>query len=238
MASKISIIIPTLNEEKYIGKLLQDIYAQNYSAYDVIVVDGKSEDRTSSVVKKYDKVRLLLTKRQVAFQRHAGAKKARGDLLLFLDADTRLPPNFLEKVHTAFENDKIQIACPWYIPIEKTFSSVVLYGFFNSVFFLVQRLMPCGAGSCIIVRRQVYFQLGGFEEKYTHDDMQFLSKSKKIGGFRTLPMKLYVSSRRMNKCGFLFTLLLYFKLSWYFIRNDYVGANKIKYPFGIFSTHT
>ena len=235
MGSKISVIVPTFEEEKYIGYLLKDLKAQTYPPHEVIVVDGRSKDRTSRIVKKNKNVKYITSRANVAYQRHRGAKSAIGDLLVFLDADVRIAPNFLKDVNRFFAREDIVIACPLYFPTERHFPSLVLYAFFNMIFLLVQKIMPSGAGSCIIVRRKEYFEIGGFDERYTYDDMQLLSRSKKLKKFKILILIVHVSNRRIKKLGFFRSASLYLKLSWYFIKNDYEGANSIKYPFGSYS---
>lgn len=235
MDNRISVVIPALNEEKYIDFILRDLASQTYRPYEVIVVDGSSRDATSQIVRKHKEVKCIVTRANVAHQRHTGAKKAAGSLLVFLDADVRIGPDFLKNVSRIFNEEKIALACPFYLPAEKHLPSLVLYLFFNAIFFTVQKVMPSGAGSCIVIRRKTYFDIGGFEERYTYDDMHLLSKSKKNGKFKTLPLYVLVSNRRIRKMGTLKSVILYAKLSRYFVKNNYEGANKIKYPFGIYS---
>lgn len=232
MDKTISVIIPTLNEEKYIGNILANLGKQTYKTVEVIVVDGNSKDKTIDIVRKHNKVKIIRTRANIAHQRNIGAKKSKGDLLVFMDADIRINTYFLKKVNEIFEKDHIDIGCPIYLPNEKHLQSLILYGILNGIFFLVQRILPSGAGSCIIVRKKAYLKAKGFDPRFTFDDMHFLSKFKKTGKFRTLMLKVLVSNRRIKKLGFIHSLLIYSKLSWYFIRSDFKGANSIKYPFG------
>lgn len=234
MGNKISVIIPTLNEEKYIGNILSDLTHQIYPNFEIIVVDGHSTDTTNTVIKKYKDVTLFHTKANVAHQRNTGAHKATGDLLIFLDADVRIKPNFLSNISNEFSNQTLSVACPIYFPIENHLSSIFLYTFFNCIFFVVQKLKPSGAGSCIVVTKKAYYKIGGFDERFTYDDMHFISRSKKACNFKILKQIIHVSNRRIKKLGFMQSLLLYTKLSWYFMRNDYEKANEIKYPFSIY----
>lgn len=97
----ISIIIPCLNESSCIGILLDNLSHQTYTNTEVVVVDGQSEDNTADIVQSFqNKLSLkLLTshKRHVSVQRNLGAAQARGEWLLFLDADTQISPTFLEE---------------------------------------------------------------------------------------------------------------------------------------------
>lgn len=95
-----SIVIPTLNEAKYLPKLLGDLARQSYQDFEVIHVDGKSEDATVQKAAVFAKKLTLRTKvvsvRNVSHQRNTGAKLAKGKWVLFFDADNRLPSYFLD----------------------------------------------------------------------------------------------------------------------------------------------
>ena len=95
-----SIVIPTLNEEKYLPLLLRDLTEQTFTKFEVIVVDGNSDDQTIKEAQKFKNKLTLKTitvkKRQVGFQRNIGAKKTRAPWVIFMDADNRLPNYFLQ----------------------------------------------------------------------------------------------------------------------------------------------
>lgn len=97
-----SIIIPTLNEEKYLPQLLKDLTQQTFKQFEVIVIDGHSQDLTVEKATTFKQLLPLQTKivkkRNVSFQRNQGGKLAKGQWLIFMDADNRLPNYFLEGV--------------------------------------------------------------------------------------------------------------------------------------------
>jgi len=90
-----SVIIPTLNDEKYIGKVLQSLAKQTIAPFEIIVVNGYSSDRTEDIVKNYSNVKFYKTPPHISYQINYGARLAKGDIYIFLDADTVLPPQFI-----------------------------------------------------------------------------------------------------------------------------------------------
>src|ERR1700733_10407118 len=103
MIHELSIIIPCLNEQAYLPRLLESIAAQTYDGkLQVIVVDGHSDDKTVASAHKYaqrlDDLLVVEAERNVGHQRNVGAKHAKYEHLLFLDADVVLPPDLLARL--------------------------------------------------------------------------------------------------------------------------------------------
>jgi len=100
----ISIIIPTLNEAQCIGRILAQL-SNNANAVEVIVVDGGSTDGTDDICQSFPEVQFVqMTSAQRARQMNHGARKASGEILLFLHADTLPPPNFVELIEEAMSD--------------------------------------------------------------------------------------------------------------------------------------
>lgn len=233
----ISIIIPTLNEEGYIEDLLESIHCQTQTPSEVIVIDGGSVDKTKEIVSNYPVVSLYETEKSVGNQRTYGGMKAKGDLFLFLDADTRLPTDFIEKSLQELDKKGLEIACPRYVPYPGSFFINVFYSFFNQLFRFAEKHMPSGAGSCIFVRKSVFRNVGGFDISLTFDDIHFIRLAAKKGLFGMLNTKIYVSDRRIRKYGFLNITITYIALSVCFLFGAYQLANRISYSFGIFQKY-
>ena len=89
----LSVIIPTYNEENYLGVLLECLKNQTFRDFEVIVADADSKDKTREIAKKTD-TKIVKGGRQ-AFGRNNGAKSARGDILVFMDADLSFDNEFL-----------------------------------------------------------------------------------------------------------------------------------------------
>ena len=101
---KISVIIPTLNEESHIEKTLQSVIKQA-GDYELFVVDGGSTDNTIAIAKRYTSV--IDSKRGRAIQMNAGASLCKGDILLFLHADTLLPDNAFRELRKRMRDDTV-----------------------------------------------------------------------------------------------------------------------------------
>jgi cellulose synthase/poly-beta-1,6-N-acetylglucosamine synthase-like glycosyltransferase len=152
----LSIIIPTLNEERHVGALLSDLTAQTRVPDEVLVVDAGSEDGTREVVGQFAFAKLLEGKPPVACGRNLGGRSAKGDVLIFLDADARLPATFLEDFLTEFERRRLDVACPLYFPYRSTRAIEAFHIVFNLITRASQGVLPSGGGTCIAVRGGVF----------------------------------------------------------------------------------
>ena len=114
---KISVIIPALNEEKYILHSLEGLKKQSFKDFEVIVCDGNSTDRTREIAKKYAMV-VIEKRKGMAAGRNGGARVAKGDILVFLDADTKPSKDLLKVYSNAFTNGTVAATGP-ILPLEK-----------------------------------------------------------------------------------------------------------------------
>ncbi|KMK77568.1 glycosyltransferase [Alkalihalobacillus pseudalcaliphilus] len=176
---KVSVIIPARNEEGRIGPLLQSLLSQTNPALEIIVVDDHSTDRTVAESRAYG-VTVLEAKysKQLEWQGKSaacwlGAKYASGELLLFLDADTRLEHSgSLASLIGQYISDGASgiLSVQPYHHIKKfyenfsvIFNIIVLAGM-NGFSCLKERIKPAGAfGPCILCRKDQYFEVGGHE---------------------------------------------------------------------------
>ena len=113
----VSIIIPTLNEEKNISKIIKDLQNQTYRNLEIIVVDGKSTDKTYQLLSKINNVKRLQTNPNNALQRNLAVAKAKGKFIYFFDADIVIKKDFIEKSLNQFKKRNLDIACPLYFPL-------------------------------------------------------------------------------------------------------------------------
>lgn len=204
-----SIIIPTLNEEKHLPLLLNDLLCQTNPDFEVIVVDGHSADKTVVKAQEFKKkltLNLLSSKiGNVCVQRNLGADSARADWLLFMDADNRIPAYLIQglryqidKTHPDFFTTFIEP--DGHQPLDIAFAQVI------NTFFKTQSKIkkPYMLESMLGIKRKIFFKVGGFNTKIVWSEGGDLLKRLIKKGFTHTILKepKYVYSyRRMKKEG-------------------------------------
>lgn len=227
-----SVVIPTLNEYGYIDFLLKDLQKQTIKPKKILIIDGNSSDGTINKAVLYKNVEVIKVKPQVSLQRNLGARRSKTDIIVFLDADTRLSDDFLEKSLSQFDQKKLDFACPFFIPDTSNAFIYLVYLFFNLIFFLFQKILPSGAGSCIIAKRKAFLDLKGFDQKFKFEDVEFIRRAVKKYNFGMLNTYLLVSDRRFRKYGIIKTTFKYILISFFSVFSQFKIANNIDYQFG------
>jgi len=198
---KLSIIIPTKNEEKYLPLLLKKLKKQSFQDFEIIVADNDSKDKTVKIAKKFG---CKIVKGGLpAIGRNNGANFAKGEILLFLDADNIYIENdFLEKALREFKRRNLGVAGFFVFPKEG-FIDLFLYSFFYIFAFLTQWFLP-HASNAILVKKEIFKKVGGFnEEVLMGEDHYFVRKASKFGKFGILNISIITSLRKRKKIGFL-----------------------------------
>ena len=204
----LSIIIPALNEEKCLPVLLKEIKKQGFNEGEVIVADAGSTDKTIEIAKNFG---CRIVKGGLpAKGRNEGAKIARGDILLFTDADNIcLPEGFLKNLLEEFERRKLDVASFPICPKGNIFDKLA-YGIYNRWVQLIQRFSAYATNS-VLVRKDIHQKIGGFDEEIKIAEDHFYAKTaKKFGKFGFIKTKpVLTSTRRFEKDGRLKTYLKY-----------------------------
>ena len=195
--AKISIIIPVINEAANIKSTLAT--TQPSQNVEIIVVDGGSSDGTVEIVGNSGfPVKVIMANPGRGIQMNTGALAATGDILLFLHADTRLPPGFDTMIRQAVEISGI-IAGAFILKIDAELASLRLVEKgvrWRSHFWQ----MPYGDQG-IFLKREVFQAVGGFPELPIMEDFEFIRNLKRQGRIVTLPAPVITSARRWLKKG-------------------------------------
>jgi glycosyltransferase involved in cell wall biosynthesis len=198
----ISIIIPTLNEEHYLPKLLECIKNQSYKNYEVIVADANSKDKTRQIAKKYG-CKIVSSGGLPGVGRNNGAKVAKGDILLFLDADSLIDKDFLKISLEDFERNKLDVAGSYLYPASNKLIDKIFLGIFNIWIYATQFFYPNACGTGIFCKKWLHKKVNGFDETIKlSEDMDYVRRCGKIGKFRILKnSKVIYSMRRYDREG-------------------------------------
>jgi glycosyltransferase involved in cell wall biosynthesis len=201
----ISIIIPTLNEGKYIERTLKALKTQDYGGkYEIIIADGMSKDDTVKIAKKYANKVIVARKKGIAVGRNAGARIAKGEILLFIDADTMLLFNTLSEISKAFRNKKIVGAtCP-ILPLTPKLNFLFFYWAINRyIKSSTKKKKAKVAGICCAYRKSTFEKVGGFDEKLeTYEDINLSERISKFGKIAFVEDTLALTSvRRLKAWG-------------------------------------
>jgi uncharacterized protein (TIGR00661 family) len=230
---KLSIIIPTYNEEEYLPKLLYSINEQNFKDYEIIVADAGSVDKTKEIAESHNCK--VIPGGLPAVGRNNGAKIAEGELLLFLDSDVVLSADYLESAIEEFEEKNLGIAITQIIPMSDRSVDKVLHKFANFFMKRAESIKPHGAGCYgILTTKYIHNQAQGFDECLDFgEDSDYIERIGKIQTFKVLRKpRLLVSTRRLEKEGLKDLAFKYTKSTIYDFRGKKISAEELDYKFG------
>ncbi len=187
----ISVVIPTLNEEEHVAKTIRS--AQADGATEVIVVDGGSTDRTVETAAEL--TRVISAPRGRAQQMNHGAREANGEIILFLHADTQLPPGSLPAIVRAVKDG----FCAGCFRLKFEPSSLLL-GICGRLTILPFKSLCFGDRGLFVVR-SVFESTGGFDDIPIFEDLEIVRRLHRMGRFAQLSERLCTSSRRFMEHG-------------------------------------
>lgn len=209
----ISVIIPTLNEERYLEDTLKSIG----QGVEIIIVDGGSSDATSEVARRFTE-KIILSEKGRGVQMDKGAREAAGGLLLFLHADTRLPHGWKGQVEDILKDAKV-IGGGFKLKIDSRKFSLRLI---EVIANLRSKYLGLIYGDqAIFVRKNDFLAVGGFFGLSLMEDVDLIKRLKKKGRMVLLGAYISTSSRKWDKSGFLRTTLR----NWIFLILYYVGVS-------------
>lgn len=164
----LSVIIPALNKEDYIGKTLQRINQAIVILHEqspdlslqVIVVDNDSTDQTAQIARSYGAVVVAESIRNISLARNAGARTAKGEILLFIDADTLIPETLLMKIASVMSDTSCVGGA---VDTDHRPKSAILR-IYNWFFSILLRLCGTTQGAAQFYRRDMFLTVGGYDE--------------------------------------------------------------------------
>ncbi|MBI2330541.1 glycosyltransferase [Candidatus Daviesbacteria bacterium] len=206
----LAIIIPTLNEEHFIGRLLDSIIRQTIWPKEIVVVDAMSKDKTISEIKKRQaKIANLkyfkIPKYTIARQRNFGVKKTKSPHLLFLDADMELRgEETLDKYSKEFLRKKPDVAAAPTLPDIKNWKNSVYFKAEDLAFKFSQYFWPVVTARNLYIKRAMFDLVDGFDEEIkVGEDQELVQRIVNAGGKLIFlkTVKLYTSVRRVEYEG-------------------------------------
>lgn len=211
---KLSIVMPVLNEARHIADILQPLQGLRQSGAEVIVADGGSTDATPALAAPLSD-QMIAAPRGRALQMNAGAHAARGDVLLFLHADTCLPGSAPLLIERALQDHawgrfdvRIEGRSRW-LPIVAAMMN------------LRSRLTGIATGDqALFVTRAAFEAAGGFPEQPLMEDIELSKRLKRIGKPACLRGPVTTSGRRWDRDGAWPTILLMWRLRFDYWRGE------------------
>jgi rSAM/selenodomain-associated transferase 2/rSAM/selenodomain-associated transferase 1 len=201
MPELLSIIIPTRDEASQIERTLSPLVS--LSGVEILVADGGSCDATVDIARSLG-VRVLKTRQGRGRQINAAAAQAQGDTLLFLHADTRLPPDFQGHVRSILEEGAIAGAFRLRLDGKGAMLRLVEWGANLRSRF---RHLPYG-DQALFLKAETFYQLGGFRHWPLMEDYEFVRRLRQSGRIRIAKAPVTTSARRWQRTGVLKTTLL------------------------------
>ncbi len=231
---RISIVIPTFNEEKLLPLLLGDLRHQTYRDVEIIVADAGSSDRTTTIVQEFGAI--VTPGGLPAVGRNAGARIATGEFLFFLDADVRVPPDFIEKAVNEIEERFLDLATCEFRPLSQEPFDKLLHSFVNTAIKAYQFMDPHAPGFCILVSRRLFHRVQGFDETlHLAEDHNFVRKASVFRPLRVLDSThIEVSTRRLDKEGRMRLTNKYLRVELHRLFGGEIRDDAIEYEFGKF----
>lgn len=240
MRYTLSIIIPTLNEEKFLPTLLQNLAKQREKNFEVILVDAESTDKTCEVAlsfqEKFPLQILTSTKHNVAYQKNHGAAKAKGKYLVFLDADAQVYPSFTQKVGKIVMQKRGVLLLPSLVPDVQTAKNTVIFSVVNATIEASQTLgKPLTTAGVMFIEKNFFNTMNGFDvNAYITEDHDFVMRARKLGvKARFLKdVKVIFSMRRARKEGEFSLLVKYIMTAMQIFVKGKVKQGTIEYEMG------
>lgn len=228
----LSVVIPTLNEGEYLERTVLALKRQRCDeGFEIIVSDSRSTDNTVEIAKRHGAKVVQSEPRGPAAGRNVGVTAAKGDVLVFLDADTIPSQNFLQSISDVMKQENVVGGtCAFYCEGGNLLDRLI-FAFVNLFARLAIRLgFPHDPGYCGFYRRSIFEKIGGLREDMVLCEAHDLAmRAKRYGKFVYLNVPAYTSLRRFKKAGYRKTLSIYISSTLYFYVKGKVPKEKFKF---------
>jgi glycosyltransferase involved in cell wall biosynthesis len=205
----ISVLVPAFNEETLIARTIESVQQSfgqvGHTAFEIIVCDNNSTDRTSEVARSKGAHVVFEPHNQISRARNAAARHAQGEWLIFLDGDTLLPAQLLRSTIDTIHNGRVGAggALVEFDRNDTGNAALRVLRFWN----VISKYLQLAAGSYIFCKREAWTETGGFDETvYAGEELFFSRKLKrwcrKRGlGFQILTHPVMTSARKLQWYG-------------------------------------
>lgn len=204
---KVSVIIPTLNEEKIIARAIDAIKAQEYGGeVEIIIADGVSGDRTVEIAKKMGARVAVEHTHTISAGRQAGADIATGEIFIYTDADALPQEGWIKNIAKAFEDKSVSAAYGWIVPHRGNPVEVFLLKYLALAAAYASNIigMDYLAGSNMAIRASSFRKIGGMNIYIsTGEDTDLIKRARKVGKVKFVPSAIVMYSlRRIRNWGY------------------------------------
>ena len=226
---KLTIVIPTYNEEKYIAGVIDSIIKQNHIyGTRVIISDNNSMDNTRNIIYQLkelykDIINIeVIDGGNVSKGRNNGAKKTNTEYILFMDGDVILTnPNHIYDTLKDMEDNNLHLLTSKVKSYGNDIRTKMVFKVFNVVNKIISKVTPFAVGTYFMTRTNLFYMYGMFDEEVKHSEDYLLSKQYPIDKFKISNHYIGQDDRRFKKMGYTFMIILLIK--------GFINRNNIDY---------
>ena len=221
---KVSVVIPTLNEESVLPALFENLDQLDPKPHEVIFVDGPSKDNSASLISESGHRLIRSVGKGRALQMNEGAYQASGGQIVFLHADTIVPPNLVDIVNRTLSNKRITLAgftsimrgnskTRHFISIQNKLKTYIGAFFYSPIRCMLFGFRLLFGDQVMFCRKEDFVKVGGFNHELPiMEDADLCLRINKLGCIKQIREKVYSSDRRVEALGMIQAYLRYLKI--------------------------
>jgi rSAM/selenodomain-associated transferase 2 len=198
----ISIIMPVYNLASHLKKVLRHTL-DLHGDFEVIAVDGGSIDKSLDILQSFPEVKIYHASKGRSLQMNKGAQHAKGNILLFLHADSFLPENGLLQIEELMKDPTI-LGGSFYLKFDQSHPVLKIY----SLFSRINHSLFTYGDQALFCRTSVFQAIGGYKDIPLMEDVEIQFRMRKIGEFVKLSNAVTTSARRFKENGLIRQMLV------------------------------